>query len=128
MIPTFTRDIVKIQKNIKSLVNGEDVWANKDIQFGRFVHKGKKYTEEEMIALAEVTTEYPFTILFKDYELNVVATCYADFRDITKGIECLLSQNTKSHPNQPTSGLAKMLKNQMKRISVYWEDTKELSS
>ena len=74
VIPAFTRDIVKIQKNIKSLMSGEDVCANKDIQFGRFVHKGKKYTDEEMLALAEVTTEYPFTILFKNYELNVITT------------------------------------------------------
>jgi hypothetical protein len=119
VIPPLTKDIVKIQKNIKSFVDGDGLMTHKDVQVGKFVHKGKKYTEAELIELAQNTREYPFTILFKDFDLNLVASSYSDFRDITHAFECLINQKTRSSPNQPISGLSKMLKKQQKRITMY---------
>lgn len=118
VIPELTRDIVRIQKDIKSTVGGDDLITHKDSKFGKFVHKSKIYSETQLIKMAQDATEYPFTIVFKDFELNIVATSYADYRDITKCILCLLNQNQNSSPNQPTSGLKNMLRKQSKRISV----------
>ena len=119
VIPELTRDIVRIQKNIKSNLQGEGVLASKDAKFGRFVHKSKQYTEAQILKLAQESTDYPFTILFNNYELNIVATSYADYRDITKAVLCLMNQNLKSTPNQPNSGLKSTLVKQAKRISLF---------
>lgn len=117
VIPNITRDIVRIQKNLKSSVSGDGLFASKEA--GKFVHKSKKYTESQLLAIAKETTEYPFTIHFNDFDLNVVATSYADFRDITKAIESLLNLKNRNTPNMPVSGLSKMLKKEAKRISVF---------
>lgn len=118
VIPPMTRDIVRIQKNLKSIVDGDALLTHKDAQVGRFVHKSKKFTEAELIEKAQSTSKYPFTVLFKDFELNLVASSYSDFRDITHALECLINQKSRSSPNQPISGLSKMLKKQMKRVSI----------
>lgn len=74
VVPALTRDIVRIQKNLKSTVRGDGLMADKGVQLGRFVQKSKKYTEKQLVEIAKKTTEYPFTILFKETELNIVAT------------------------------------------------------
>ena len=114
--PPLTRDIVRIQKDYISPLQGDKILAHKDIKLGKFVHKSKKYTEKELFDLALNSTEYPFTVHFKEFDLNIVANSYKDYKFINKALGFILDHKDKPSKNQPLHNLSKITRKELERV------------
>lgn len=119
VIPHFTRDIVRIQKIIHSPLEGDKILSHKDAKVGKFVHKSKKYGDGALFKIAVETSEYPFTVLFKDFELNIVAKSLNDYNELIKAFNFVLDHKSKPLNSQPLQNLSKITRKELQRVVDY---------
>lgn len=119
IVPYFTRDIVRIQKINESPLHGDKILSHKDANFGKFLHKSKKYGDKLLFDLAVKATEYPFTIIFKDYQLNIVAKSLSDYNALIKAFTFVLDHKSKPLNSQPLHTLSKIAKKELVRITSH---------
>ena len=116
VIPPLTRDIVRIQKDDSNPLHGDKILSHKDIKIGKFIHKSKKYSDKQLFALAQKATEYPFTVLFKEAEINIVATSINDYRALVKAFRFIIDNKDKPYQKQPLTCIAKLVRKEFERI------------
>jgi putative NADH-flavin reductase len=83
------------------------------------VHKSKKYNDQILFKHAAETSEYPFTVLFKDFELNIVAKSLSDYNALIKAFNFVLDHKNKPLNSQPLQNLSKITRKELQRVVDY---------
>ena len=68
--------------------------SSKQVTSGKFVKKDVHPKNEKFEVQCCAVVNFPFTIVLKQGSYDIVTNCYEDFRDITRGIQCLIEQKS----------------------------------
>ena len=105
VVPQTTQDIIRVQKTAKSTTHGEALITSNSQPSGRFITKDTKLKKTNFVEKSCEVRHFPFEIVMKSGSFEIVSTSYEDYRDIIRGVECLIAQK-------------KNLKKLAKRITV----------
>ena len=92
VIPNITHEIIQVQKKMKSTTHGEGLIASKNATSGKFVNKDIKSKKDGFVVKSCQVINFPFTLVMKEGQYDIVTNSYEDFRDITRGLQCLIDQ------------------------------------
>jgi hypothetical protein len=99
VIPNITQEIIQVQKKAKSTTQGEGLISSKNGQTGVFVNKDVHFKKDNYVSKSCSVTHFPFTIVVKSGQYDIVTNSYEDFRDLTRGLQCLIDQKANMSSN-----------------------------